>query len=96
VRPLRHHENARFGSPFGIPPPDGWKRRATILGQIGPAEIGTSDAGEIERAVTAFAPASNGGLIVTPVTLAIVHRDLIITLAARHRLPAVYGHRLRA
>ncbi|HSR77781.1 MAG TPA: ABC transporter substrate binding protein, partial [Xanthobacteraceae bacterium] len=39
------------------------------------------------------ARASNGGLIVTPVTLAIVHRDLIITLAARHRLPAVYGLR---
>ena len=52
-----------------------------------------SDAGEIERAVTAFARASNGGLIVTPVTLSIVHRDLIITLAARHRLPAVYGLR---
>ena len=55
--------------------------------------VGVSDAGEIERAVTAFARASNGGLIVTPVTLAIVHRDLIITLAARHRLPAVYGLR---
>jgi putative tryptophan/tyrosine transport system substrate-binding protein len=55
--------------------------------------IGVSDAGEIERAVTAFARASNGGLIVTPVTLSIVHRDLIITLAARHRLPAVYGLR---
>ena len=55
--------------------------------------VGVSDAGEIERAVTAFARTSNGGLIVTPVTLAIVHRDLIITLAARHKLPAVYGGR---
>ena len=55
--------------------------------------VGLSDVGEIERGVTAFARASNGGLIVTPVTLAIVHRDLIITLAARHRLPAVYGLR---
>ncbi len=55
--------------------------------------VGVSDAGEIERAVTAFTRASNGGLIVTPVTLSIVHRDLIITLAARHRLPAVYGLR---
>ena len=55
--------------------------------------VGVSDPGEIERAVAAFARASNGGLIVTPVTLAIVHRDLIITLAARHRLPAVYGLR---
>ena len=55
--------------------------------------VGVSDAAEIERAVTAFTRASNGGLIVTPVTLAIVHRDLIITLAARHKLPAVYGLR---
>ena len=55
--------------------------------------VGLSDVGEIERGVTAFARASNGGLIVTPVTLAIVHRDLIITLAARHGLPAVYGLR---
>jgi putative ABC transport system substrate-binding protein len=55
--------------------------------------VGVSDADEIERAVSAFARASNGGLIVTPVTLSIVHRDLIITLAARHKLPAVYGLR---
>jgi putative ABC transport system substrate-binding protein len=55
--------------------------------------VGVSDAGEIERGVTAFARASNGGLVVTPVTLNIVHRDLIIMLAARLRLPAVYGLR---
>jgi ABC-type uncharacterized transport system substrate-binding protein len=55
--------------------------------------VGLGDAAEIERAVTAFARVSNGGLIVTPVTLAIVHRDLIIALAARHKLPAVYGLR---
>jgi putative ABC transport system substrate-binding protein len=52
--------------------------------------VGVSDAGEIERGVTAFARASNGGLIVTGNSLTIVHRELIITLAARHRLPAVY------
>ena len=52
--------------------------------------VGLGDAGEIERAVAAFARTSNGGLIVTPSALAIVHRDLIITLAARHRLPAIY------
>jgi putative ABC transport system substrate-binding protein len=45
---------------------------------------------EIERAITAFARGSNGGLIVMPTGLAIGHRDLIIALAARHRLPAVY------
>jgi len=54
------------------------------------------DAPEIERAVTAFAPSPNGGLIVTPNALATRHRDLIITLAARHRLPAVYAWRFFA
>jgi ABC-type uncharacterized transport system substrate-binding protein len=52
--------------------------------------INVRDAGEIERAITAFARSSNGGLVVTGSTLAAVHRDLIITLAARHKLPAVY------
>ena len=46
--------------------------------------------GEIERGITAFARSSNGGLIVTGSASAAVHRDLIIALAARHRLPAVY------
>ena len=55
--------------------------------------VDVRDAGEIERAVTAFAPSSNGGLIVTANTGAIVHRELIITLAARYRLPAVYFYR---
>jgi putative ABC transport system substrate-binding protein len=48
------------------------------------------DAGEIERAVAAFARAPNGGLIVTTGGAATLHRDLIVTLAARHKLPAVY------
>jgi ABC-type uncharacterized transport system substrate-binding protein len=51
------------------------------------------DAPEIERAVTAFAREPNGGLIVTLSGLAISHRELIVTLAARHRLPAVYTYR---
>jgi putative ABC transport system substrate-binding protein len=55
--------------------------------------IGVRDAGEIERAVAAFALGSNGGLIVTGSTLAVVHRHLIVTLAARHKLPAVYPFR---
>jgi putative ABC transport system substrate-binding protein len=55
--------------------------------------VGLSDAGEIERAIVAFARSPNGGLIVTPVTSSIIHRELIITLAAWHRLPAVYGLR---
>jgi putative ABC transport system substrate-binding protein len=55
--------------------------------------VGVRDVGEIERAVTAFARGSNGGLIVTGSTLATLHRDLIVTLAAQHRLPAVYPFR---
>ena len=51
------------------------------------------DAGEIERAIAAFARSPNGGLIVTPGGGATLHRDLIITLAARHKLPAVYFER---
>jgi putative tryptophan/tyrosine transport system substrate-binding protein len=56
--------------------------------------FGMRDAGEIERAITAFASGPNGGLIVLGSTLANIHRELIITLAARHRLPAVYSDRL--
>ena len=52
--------------------------------------VNVRDAGEIERAVTAFARSANGGLIVTAARCRDVHRDLIITLAARHKLPAVY------
>jgi ABC-type uncharacterized transport system substrate-binding protein len=51
------------------------------------------DAAEIERGVTTFARSSNGGLIVPGASLGIVHRQLIATLAARHRLPAVYSNR---
>jgi ABC-type uncharacterized transport system substrate-binding protein len=52
--------------------------------------IGVSDAGEIERALAAFARAPNGGLVVTGSAPAAVHSNLIVTLAARHKLPAVY------
>jgi ABC-type uncharacterized transport system substrate-binding protein len=52
--------------------------------------IDMRDAGEIERAVTAFARLPNGGLIIVGAPSAVVHRNLIITLAARHQLPAVY------
>jgi len=52
------------------------------------------DAGEIERAITAFARSQNGGLIVTASAFGLVHRDLIIALAARHKLPAVYPESL--
>jgi putative ABC transport system substrate-binding protein len=55
--------------------------------------VNIRDAGEIERAVAAFARSANGGLIVTGSALAQLHRNLIITLAARHKLPAVYFER---
>jgi putative ABC transport system substrate-binding protein len=55
--------------------------------------VDVRDAGEIERAVTAFARSSNGGLIVTASALATYHRDLLIALAARLQLPAVYPYR---
>jgi putative ABC transport system substrate-binding protein len=51
------------------------------------------DTGEIERAIAAFARSPNGGLILTGSAMGIVHRDLIVRLAARHRLPAVYPGR---
>jgi putative tryptophan/tyrosine transport system substrate-binding protein len=56
--------------------------------------FGMRDAGEIERAITAFARSSNGGLIVLGSALANLHRELIIMLAARHQLPAVYPDRV--
>ena len=56
--------------------------------------INVSNADEIERAVTAFAQTENGGLIVTASGWAASHRKLIIGLAARHKLPAVYYRRL--
>ena len=79
--------------------------QASGIGQLGAIQAGASlygvelspvgfrDAAEIERAITAFAHGSNGGLIVTASALASVHRELIITLAARHRLPSIYPYR---
>jgi putative tryptophan/tyrosine transport system substrate-binding protein len=55
--------------------------------------VNMRDAGEIERSVTAFAREANGGLILTASGSAFVHHDLIIALAARHKLPAVYFER---
>jgi putative tryptophan/tyrosine transport system substrate-binding protein len=55
--------------------------------------VDVRDPGEIERAVAAFASGPNGGLIVTASSLGLVHRQTIIALAARHKLPAVYFNR---
>ena len=51
------------------------------------------DASEIERDIAAFARSANGGMIVTAAPRSLIHRDLIVALAARHRLPAVYSLR---
>jgi putative ABC transport system substrate-binding protein len=76
-----------------------------VIGQLGAIQsaaqsfgvelfpIDVRDVGEIEHAVTAFARGSNGALIVLAGASTAVHRDLIISLAARHRLPAVYPYR---
>jgi putative ABC transport system substrate-binding protein len=64
---------------------------SSVRVEVSPVSL--RDAGEIERTVTAFARSSNGGLIVTASVLAGIHRDLIVTLAARHKLPAVYARR---
>jgi putative ABC transport system substrate-binding protein len=55
--------------------------------------INARNSGEIERATTSLASLGNAGLIVTPSAGVSMHRDLIIQLAARHKLPAVYGNR---
>jgi putative ABC transport system substrate-binding protein len=59
--------------------------------ELSPVDV--RDAAEIERAVTAFARSGNGGLIVTASALATRHRELIIALAARYKLPAIYAGR---
>jgi putative tryptophan/tyrosine transport system substrate-binding protein len=59
--------------------------------EVNPVNI--RDANEIERDVAAYARTPNGGLILTASGLAVVHRNLIITLAAQHKLPAVYWER---
>jgi putative ABC transport system substrate-binding protein len=72
--------NAQFGAIQALAPSLG----------IEVSPINMRDAGEIERAVAAFARSANGGLIVTGSASATLHRDLIIELAARSRAPAVY------
>jgi len=58
------------------------------------AVMPVNDAAEIEHTIEAFARESNGGLLVMPDPLTITHRELIVALAARHRLPAGYPYRL--
>jgi putative ABC transport system substrate-binding protein len=79
-------------NPAGIAQFGAIQATAQSLGvEVSPISI--RDAGEIERAVAAFARSANGGLIVTPSAGVSIHHNLIITLAARYKLPAVYGER---
>jgi putative ABC transport system substrate-binding protein len=67
----------------------------SVASQIGldVRPVNLRDAGEIERAVTALAGTPNGGLVVTASALSLVHGALILSLAARHKLPAIYPRR---
>src|SRR5262249_13105169 len=65
---------------------------AQLLG-VEVSAVDTRDAGQIERGVAAFARSANGGLIVMPGPTASVHGALIVTLAARYKLPAIYPFR---
>jgi putative tryptophan/tyrosine transport system substrate-binding protein len=84
---LREAANPAGSAQFGV-----IQAMAPSLGvEVSP--INVRDPSEIERAIAAFARSANGGLIVTGSATASLHRELIITLAAQHKLPAVYSNR---
>jgi putative tryptophan/tyrosine transport system substrate-binding protein len=83
------------GRELGAPQAGMWRAVEAAAPSLGVAATATPvrNAAEIEHAVNEFAREPNGGLIVPPSSPAIVHRQLIIALAARHRLPAIYPYR---
>jgi putative ABC transport system substrate-binding protein len=81
-------DTAPFGRVFWQP-----VRDAASSFDVKPIQAPFRDAGEIEYAIEALARDGNGGLVVLPDISTTNHRDLIIALAARHRLPAVYPYR---
>ena len=87
VAVLRHS-----GNPAGIAQFGAIQAVAASLGVV-VSPIDVQDASEIERAIAAFARSANGGMVVTGSATATIHRELIITLAARHKLPALYTDR---
>jgi putative ABC transport system substrate-binding protein len=82
-------------NPAGIAQFGAIRSTASSLG-VDVSPIDVHDPEEIERAIAAFARSATGGLIVTPSASEHTRRDLIIALAARYKLPAVYGFRLNA
>jgi putative ABC transport system substrate-binding protein len=80
----------RDTSPAGVGTFGAIQAVAPSLG-LDASPIGAQDAGDIERAITAFTRSANGGLIVVPNNTTIVHRKLIIALAEKLHLPAVYA-----
>jgi ABC-type uncharacterized transport system substrate-binding protein len=86
VAVIRNPANPAAGAMFGA-----IQNAAQSLGvEISPINVSVRDAGEIERAVAAFARSPNGGLVVTQ-TASAVQRHLITTVAVRYKLPAVYS-----
>jgi putative ABC transport system substrate-binding protein len=82
-------------NPAGVAQFAALQNAAQSLG-VQASPINVRDAREIERSVEAFARTPNGGLLVLPDVTNLIHRDQIIALAARHRLPAVYPYRYYA
>jgi len=72
-----------------------WRSIETVAASVGlvPVRLPVHDAASIRQAVDGFAGSSDGGLVLPTDVTTIVHRDLIIALASRHRLPAVYSFR---
>jgi ABC-type uncharacterized transport system substrate-binding protein len=72
-----------------------WGAIQTAVPSLGieASPVNVRDAGELERAITAFARSPHGGLILTASAWSAVHRNLVAALAARHKLPAVYYRR---
>jgi len=87
VAVLRDTTLASGAAQFGV------IQAAALSLRIDVTPVNMPNAGEIEQSVETFARSPNGGLIVTASAATLRHRDLIITLAARHKLPAVYWER---
>jgi putative ABC transport system substrate-binding protein len=84
---LRDATNPSGAAQFGV-----IQALARSLG-VDVTPVGSRDAGEVERGISQFANRPNGGLIIAPNAFALSHREFIISLAAKHKLPAIYPFR---